>query len=92
MSDVQTVLSRIEVEDIARVAAREAAQEVLLGLGIDSARPLDTQRDFAHLRWWRELAESVTKTAIISFFLAAGATLGGLIWLGVKISVHTAVP
>jgi hypothetical protein len=88
MADVHAVLSRIEVEDIARVAAKEAAQEVLLGLGIDSAKPLDTQRDFAHLRWWREIAESVTKTAIVSFFLAAGATLGGLVWLGFKISIH----
>jgi hypothetical protein len=33
-----------EVEHIARVSGKEAAQETLLGLGIDTTKPIDTAR------------------------------------------------
>ena len=51
------LMDRNEVEHVARVSGKEAAQETLLGLGIDTTKPIETQRDFAHLRWWREIAE-----------------------------------
>ena len=59
-------MDRNEVEHVARVSGKEAAQETLLGLGIDATKPIETQRDFAHLRWWREIAEGVMKAAVIA--------------------------
>ncbi len=76
-----------EVEHVARIAGKESAQETLLGLGIDTTRPIETQRDFAHLRWWREIAEGVMKAAVISMALGFGGTMATLIWWGFKLSV-----
>ena len=80
-------MTREEIESIAKVAGRVGAHETLLALGIDASKPIDTQRDFAHLRWWREIAESVTRTAVIAFFVSAGGVVGGLIWAGFKLAV-----
>ena len=66
---------------------RLSAQETLLGLGIDTTKPIETQRDFAHLRWWREIAEGVMKAAVIAMALGFGGTLATLVWLGFKISL-----
>lgn len=80
-------MTKEQVEIVARVAGKEGAHEALISLGIDPSHPIETQRDFAHLRWWREIAESVMKTAVVSFFIAAGGTAGTLLWLGFKFSV-----
>ena len=80
-------LDRDEIEHIARVSGKEAAQETLLALGIDSTRPIETQRDFAHLRWWREIAEGVMKAAVIAAALGFGGTLATLIWLGFRLTI-----
>ena len=74
-------------QDAARVSGKETAQETLLGLGIDTTKPIETQRDFAHLRWWREIAEGMMKAAVIAMALGFGGTLATLVWLGFKISL-----
>jgi hypothetical protein len=78
------LMDRNEVEHVARVSGKEAAQETLIGLGIDTTKPIETQRDFAHLRWWREIAEGVMKAAVIAMALGFGGTLATLVWLGFK--------
>lgn len=80
-------IERTEVEHVARVAGRESAQETLLALGIDTTKPIETQRDFAHLRWWREIAEGVMKAAVIAMAIGFGGTLATLIWLGFRMSI-----
>ncbi|MGA8155383.1 MAG: hypothetical protein WB822_04040 [Rhodoplanes sp.] len=71
-------MDRNEVEHVARVSGKEAAQETLIGLGIDTTKPIETQRDFAHLRWWREIAEGVMKAAVIAMALGFGGTLAAV--------------
>lgn len=80
-------MTRDEIEAIAKTAGRVGAHETLISLGIDPGKPLDTQRDFAHLRWWREVVESVTKAAVIAFFLGLGGTAGTLLWVGFKLTI-----
>lgn len=80
-------MTKDEIEAVAKVAGREAAQETLITLGIDPTKPLDTQRDFAHLRWWREIVESVMKSAIIAGVISFGGTLAGLVYLGFRLSL-----
>ena len=36
-------MDRNEVEHVARVSGKEAAQETLLSLGIDTTKPIETQ-------------------------------------------------
>lgn len=80
--------NRDEIEHIARVSGKEAAQETLMVLGIDATKPIETQRDFAHLRWWREIAEGVMKAAVIALALGFGGSLGTLVWLGFRQSLN----
>ena len=81
-------MDRNEVEHVARVSGKEAAQETLLGLGIDTTKPIETQRDFAHLRWWREIAEGVMKAAVIAMALGFGGTLATLA-TGVRVVAYS---
>ena len=74
-------MDRNEVEHVARVSGKRR-RKTLLGLGIDATKPIETQRDFAHLRWWREIAEGVMKAAVIAAALGFGGTLATLVWLG----------
>lgn len=63
-----TDLTRHELEAVAERAADKAIAKVLMRLGVDMSAPLDMQRDFAHLRKWRQSVDMVVpltfKTAI----------------------------
>lgn len=74
-----------EHKRIAAEAAEAAARKVLEGLGVDVARPLEVQRDFAWLRRRRlseeQVAHMVRKVVITT---AVGMTVtGGLttLWM-----------
>lgn len=43
------------IENVAAQAAEEAVKKMLTTLGINHANPLETQRDMAALREWRDL-------------------------------------
>lgn len=80
-------LTKENLEALARLAGREGAKEALVIMGLEVSNPMETQRDFAHLRMWRRISEKIFQTWIVSFCLAIGATLASLIWLGFKTSV-----
>lgn len=46
-----------ELEQIARDAAEQAVQRILVGLGIDAADPIAVQQDFARMRSLRALLD-----------------------------------
>lgn len=54
------------VSATAEVTARKAAHEVLIALGVDVTRPFEMQRDFQHLRSWRESSEAVKRYGILT--------------------------
>ncbi len=73
-------LSKDELHDI----IKKAVTEVLTGVGIDAAHPIETQKDMQYVRAWRETSESVRGKAIV---VAVGIVLAGacgIFWLGVK--------
>ena len=43
------------IESVATDAAEKAVQQTLTSLGVDHINPLETQRDMAALREWREV-------------------------------------
>ncbi len=57
-------------------AARRAAHEVLVALGIDVSKPFEMQRDFQHLRSWRESSEAVKRYGILTLI---GLFLTGIV-------------
>jgi 2-iminoacetate synthase ThiH len=74
-------------EDIRRVAgeaAREAVYETLKQLGVDPATPFEMQRDFQHLRSWRQSVETVKRQGLISAVAVFVTGSLALLWLALK--------
>lgn len=70
------------VNDMSRDAVAhlvsETVRETLLQMGIDTSDPMAMQRDFQHLRQWREAGEAVKRhgiLAIIGIFLSGAIAL-----------------
>lgn len=74
-------------EDMSSMVA-EAVRQTLLQMGIDTSDPIAMQRDFQHLRQWRESGEDLKRKgtmALLGIFLSG---LGTLILLGLKEWLH----
>lgn len=69
--------------EIRRIVA-ETVDQTLTRLGVDTADPIEFQRDLQHLRAWRESVATIKRQSLIT---AVGVlTLGvlGLIWVAIK--------
>lgn len=51
-------------EEIASRAATKAIDGFFLRLGVDTTNPLEMQKDFAHLRAWRESTDLVKRKGL----------------------------
>lgn len=70
--------------DEARVLIRETVRETLLTLGLSTDDPIQVQKDFQHLREWRQTTEAVKSKALLA---VVGVIVSGLVaamWMGVK--------
>jgi len=65
-----------ELEKLARRAAEEAVAQTLTALGVDMSAPIEMQKDFAHLRSWRESTEHLKKQTL--FAMIGVVVTGGL--------------
>ena len=50
--------TRLMVQEVAQEAAERAVAKALVSLGVDPSNPIETQKDMAALREWRELVSS----------------------------------
>ena len=69
-----------EIELLAERAADKAIQRFFQVLGVDASDPIEMQKDFAHLRSWRQAIEqtkSHTLTAAIGIILTG---IAGAVW------------
>jgi len=71
---------------IADEAAKKAVDKALLSLGVDLAKPLEAQQDFAFLRNQRKASEDIGKTIKVALILALVSGVLGLLVIGFKIS------
>jgi hypothetical protein len=74
-----TVKTDEEIVAIAMAAARAAIKELLLALGVDASEPhqvIEMQRDFAHLRAFRQSMELVKNRGLAT--AVAVVVTGGL--------------
>lgn len=62
----------------------EAVKQTLIQLGVDTSDPLAMQRDFQHLRQWRESGEDLKRKETIALLGIFFSGLVSLILLGLK--------
>lgn len=70
-------------QEIKRIV-RETVEETLTSLGVDHDDPLEMQKDFQHLRDWRESVEAVRSKGIMTAFGILIAGVCGALWIGIK--------
>ena len=73
--------------ELNRVVA-EAVKQTLIQLGVDTSDPLAMQRDFQHLRQWRESGEDLKRKGTIALLGIFLSGLASLILLGIKEWFH----
>ncbi|WP_444901695.1 hypothetical protein ACJJIG_21195 [Microbulbifer sp. SSSA007] len=81
-------LSEQEAEAIAKRAAKEANDELLQKLGVDTENILEMQKDFAHLRRQRVASDQVgvwTKRIVLGIVLSG---LFATLWAGFKAALN----
>lgn len=69
--------------DLRKLVA-ETVAETLLRMGLDSADPIELQKDMQHLRQWRESVATVKRQGIMTAVGILTAGILGLIWLAIK--------
>jgi hypothetical protein len=67
-----------------RQIIKDTVKETLLLLGLDISDPISIQRDFTHLREWRESTEKLKENGMIAMVgIVVAATLTAF-WIGIK--------
>lgn len=69
---------RLIVREEIRTGIPAAMMLTLQTLGIEADDPLEVQRDFQHLRAWREGTQAVKRNAILAIVTVV---IPGLLWL-----------
>lgn len=70
--------------DEARALIREAVRETFLMLGVTVDDPIEVQKDFQHLREWRNTTNSLKSKGLLT---AIGIVTSGFLaaaWMGIK--------
>jgi hypothetical protein len=67
-----------------RELVKQTVHETLLSLGLEIDDPIKMQKDFQHLREWREASETLKSHGLTTLVGILLAGLLGAIWLGIK--------
>lgn len=76
-----------EIREIAEETARATVKEFFLALGVNTEDPesvIAVQKDFAHLRAWREATETVKRKGLAAAVTVIVTAVMGLLWLSVS--------
>lgn len=79
--------STSEVRDIAEEVARATVKEFVLALGVNADDPeavIAVQKDFAHLRAWREASDTIKRKGLGAAVTIVVTGLLGLVWLALS--------
>jgi hypothetical protein len=68
------VLTHEQVQALVRETVRQTVNETFVRLGVEVDDPLEMQKDFQHLRDWRETTDSVKKKTMLT---AVGIVMTG---------------
>ncbi|MCI0663520.1 MAG: hypothetical protein L0220_20855 [Acidobacteria bacterium] len=64
------------------IVVEEAVEKTLERLGIDVSDPIAMQKDFSHMRAWRESVEAIRHKGIMTILGILIAGTAGMLWLG----------
>lgn len=74
-------LTDADVEIIATLAARKALDQFFVQVGVDTSDPFALQKDFMHLRNWREAIEQAKRRGMLTIVSTIVAGVLGLIYM-----------
>lgn len=80
----KVAMSHSELNDV----VAEAVKQTLMQLGVDTSDPFAMQRDFQHLRQWRESGEDLKRKGTVALLGIFFSGLVSLILLGLKEWFH----
>lgn len=69
--------------EITAIVSR-AVHETLVQMGVDTSSPLEMQRDFQHLRDWRQAQEAIRRKGYLTLVSVFVTGVLGLVWIGFK--------
>ncbi len=79
---------RLMMSEVAKEAAIAAVKETFLRMGLQSDDPLEAQKDFQHLRSWRQNTQSLgMKVLAAAIGLLVTGSLAAL-WIGIKANIR----
>ncbi len=84
-------LTSAEIQDIASAAADAAVRKTLLTMGVDTSDPkamTEMQRDFAHVRIWRQSVDTVRKQTLIAAVTVIVSGIAAAIYMFVTNRPH----
>jgi hypothetical protein len=68
----------------ARALIREAVRETFLMLGVKVDDPIEVQKDFQHLREWRNTTESIKSKGLLTVMGILVSGMLAALWVGIK--------
>jgi len=71
-----------------RELIKKTVHETLLSLGLEMNDPIELQKDFQHLREWREASNTLKSHGIMVVIGILLTGLLGAIWIGIKNTLH----
>jgi hypothetical protein len=71
-------------EEEIKLVVRATVAETLVTLGIEHQSPLEMQKDFQHLREWRETTEAMKSKGMIAAASFVVVAFLGATWIGIK--------
>lgn len=84
-------LTSSEIEHIASASAKAAVRETLLTMGVDTSDPKamqEMQRDFAHVRIWRQSVDTVRKQTLIAAVTVIVSGIAAAIYMFISNRPH----
>lgn len=68
----------------AHALIREAVRETFLMLGVKVDDPIEVQKDFQHLREWRNTTESIKSKGLLTVMGILVSGMLAALWVGIK--------
>lgn len=76
-------------EETLRNIIQESVGEAMTRLGVGWEDPLEMQKDFNHLREWRQTTDVMKRRSITAFFVTLFSGIAAACWLGIKTILTT---
>jgi len=82
--DPQTPKSIQMTDQELKKLLEEAVSDALTRIGIDAQNPLEMQKDFQHLREWREATTALQKKGMLTLVAILVTGASAAMWIGFK--------